>query len=102
MSPGIAVQLTRLRLARHLTRSFGHRRVVDTACHCSADVPLIVALTVTPARGGKTREVVVNLREQPEPGEIIELPDGTRVMIDRVGPSSRDGIDAEVSATRYS
>ncbi|TML66880.1 MAG: hypothetical protein E6G14_14080 [Actinobacteria bacterium] len=65
-------------------------------------MPLVVALSVTPARGGQTREIVVNLPQQPEPGEIVELPDGTRIIVDAVRPSSRDGIDAEVSATRYS
>jgi hypothetical protein len=65
-------------------------------------LPLIVALTVTPARGGKAREVVVNLPEQPEAGEILELPDGTRVIVDSVEPSLREGIDADVLATRYS
>jgi hypothetical protein len=34
------------------------------------------------------REIIVHLPEQPEPGEIIELPDGTRVTVDRVEPSS--------------
>jgi hypothetical protein len=65
-------------------------------------VPLVVALSITPARGGQTREVIVHLQEQPEPGEILEIPDGTRIIVDAVRPSSRDGIDAEVSATRYS
>jgi hypothetical protein len=63
---------------------------------------LMVALTVKPAGGGVVREVIVHLPEQPELGELIELPDGTRVTVDRVEPSSRAGIDAEVSATRYS
>jgi hypothetical protein len=48
------------------------------------------------------REAIVHLSEQPEPGEIIKLPDGIRVTVDRVEPSSREGVDAEVTATRYS
>lgn len=64
-------------------------------------VSLMVALTVHPAKGGKPRDIVVHLPDVPEPGEIIELPDGTRIMVDRVAPSTQDGIEAEVSATRY-
>jgi len=71
--------------------------------HPSSFVPLIVALSVKPAaRGGTTREIIVNLPERPVPGENVELPDGTRITVETVRPSSRDGIDAEVSATRYS
>jgi hypothetical protein len=65
-------------------------------------MPLMVALTVKPAKGGAVREMIVNLPQQPEPGEIIELPDGTRVTVDRVEASSRAGIGAEVIATRFS
>jgi hypothetical protein len=64
-------------------------------------LPLLVALCVQPARGGKTRELIVNLAERPEIGDIIELPDGTRVTIDRVDATSRKGVDAEIHATRY-
>ena len=62
----------------------------------------MVALTVKTAKGGAPREIIVHLPEQPEPGELIELPDGTRVTVDLVEPSSRAGIDAEVTATRFS
>jgi hypothetical protein len=65
-------------------------------------VSLMVALTVHPAKGGKPREILVHLPDMPEPGEILELPDGTRIMVDRVEPSTHAGIDAEVRATRYS
>jgi hypothetical protein len=64
-------------------------------------VSLMVALTVHPAKGGKPREILVHLPDLPEPGEVIELPDGTRTMVDQVAPSTHAGIDVEVSATRY-
>jgi hypothetical protein len=65
-------------------------------------VAFLVSLTVRPAQGGASRKVLVHLPANPEPGELIELPDGTRVVVDEVKPSARAGIDAEVDATRHS
>jgi len=62
-----------------------------------------VELIIQPAQGdGEARRIIVNLPDRPEPGEIIELPDGHKVTVDEVSPSRRGDLAAEVRATRYS
>jgi len=65
--------------------------------------PILVALIIRPAQGnGEERRIIVNLPERPQPGEIIELPDGHKVTVDEVNPITGDELAAEVRATRYS
>jgi hypothetical protein len=61
-------------------------------------VPLLIALVID--ADGDTRKLHVHLPDGPRIGEVIELPDGSRVVVRAVSFTSEgDNVDAVVRAT---